>query len=119
MMIDSYAPSSPIPCGSFDEKDAKEWMTNMDVSNGCQRSLVKYFMKQIPCKCLDNLYAKVKSTTPKMAVCPGCQQKKPRKSMFICTACERVQYCSKECQMAHVPRHKENCKRVQAGDYIF
>jgi len=115
MLIDSYALSSPLRLGNFDERDAKELLTNMDVSNGCQRSLVKFFAKRTPCNCLDGLYTKMKLAAPKMSACPGCVQTKPRRSMLICTGCERVQYCSKLCQLKHVPIHKDLCKRIQAG----
>jgi hypothetical protein len=114
MLIDSYNPSSPVSAGTFDERDAKDYVRNGDILNGCQRSLVKFFMKQIPCNCLDELYSKLRSTTPKMAACPGCRQRKVRKSMYICTGCERITYCSKACQLEHVSIHKEHCKRLQA-----
>jgi len=107
MLIDSFDPSSPVSAGTFDERDAKKFVTNGDVLNGCKRSLVKYFVNCTPCNCLDELYSKVRSTTPKMSKCVGCGQQKQRSSMFICTGCKRIQYCSKECQIAHVPIHKE------------
>jgi len=115
MLIDSYDPSSPVSAGTFDARDAKNHLRNMDIISGCTRSLVKYFVKQTPCNCLDELYAEIKSTTPKMGKCWGCKQKKERSELFICTGCERMQYCSKACQIARVPEHKHDCKRVQVG----
>ena len=119
MLIGSYASSSSIPRGHLDEKDAKTVLRNFDILNGCKRSLVKFFAKQTPCNCLDEMYSGIReSDTPKMSMCAGCKQMKERNSMFICTGCERMQYCSKACQIAHVPNHKINCKRIQAG-YVF
>lgn len=114
--IDTYTPSSPIHAGNFDGRDAKKYLRVMDIINGCQHSLVKYFMNQIPCKCLGEKYSQLRSTTPKMAACVGCKQRKERKRMYICTGCERVQYCSTACQSADVPNHKEFCKEFQVFD---
>ena len=119
MLIDTYDPSSPVRAGVFDEGDAKAWLKREDIINGCQRSLIKYFVKCAPCKCLDDLYSQIKSGTPKMSKCVGCRQTKDRNSMFICTRCERVTYCSKLCQIAHVPHHKDMCKRWQSGRYTY
>ena len=116
MFIDSYAPSSPVPPGRLDHRDAKVWLRNLDILGGCQRSLVKYFVKQMPCNCLDQIYAEIKSTTPKMGHCQKCRLFKERTNMFICTGCERVQYCSKACQIANVLEHKDMCKEWQKYD---
>jgi hypothetical protein len=119
MAIDSYSPLSDVPLCRLDERDAKVLMRNMDIMNGCYHSLVKFYVNRIPCNCLDDLYAKIRSTTPKMGVCPNCKHTKERNSMFTCTGCERVQYCSKTCQLEHVPLHKENCKIWQSGKFTY
>jgi len=119
MLIDSYDPSSPIPHGNFDQREPKKLLRNMDVLNGCLHSLVKFFVNQIPCKCLDELYTLVRSTTPKKGSCRRCQQIKARSSLYICTGCERIQYCSKACQLADVPDHKDFCKQLQSGNFFY
>ena len=116
MFIDSYVPSTPVRAGNLDDRDAKVWLRNLDILGGCQRSLVKYFVKQMPCNCLDDIYSQLRSTTPKMANCQNCRLFKEKTNMFICTGCERYTYCSKACQIAHVPKHKEYCKRMQSYD---
>jgi len=116
MYIDTYDPSNPIPLGNFDNRHAKNYLRHVDIVNGCQRSLVKYFMNQIPCYCLNELYTQVRCTTPKMGKCWGCNQMKERSTLYICTGCERVQYCSKACQIEDVPDHKEYCKMMQSYD---
>ena len=116
MMIDSYVPSSPVPAGNLDDRDATQMLRDFDILNGCYRSLVKYFVIRTPCNCLDELYAQVKSTTPKVGKCMGCNQMKERAELYICTGCERYMYCSKACQIAHIPNHKEHCKVWQRYD---
>ena len=117
LVIDSYNPSSFVSAGLMDERDASKWLTNVDILNGCTRSLVKFIGNQIPCKCLDELYSQLRSTTPKMGICFGCHQRKKRSSMYICTGCERITYCSKACQLQLVPNHKLTCKIWQNGGY--
>jgi hypothetical protein len=78
-------------------------------------SLVNYFRKRIPCKCLDKRYKEVKSVI-KMGLChnPACSlpdRQVERKKMLCCTGCSRSYYCSYECQKAHWRSgHKEACK---------
>jgi len=119
LLIDSFDPSSPVSVGNFDERDANKWLTTLDIIYGCQRSLVKFFVKQLPCKCLDGLYFQVRSTTPKMGKCWGCKQMKDRRSLYICTGCERIQYCSRACQLADVSEHKKRCRQWQSGRYTY
>jgi len=119
MLIDSYAPSSPVPLGKFDERDAKHYMRDIDILDGCSRSLVKFFVNQIPCNCLDELYAQIKSTIPKISTCTHCSKRKERSSIFICTGCKRAQYCSELCQIANAPIHKRECRIWQSGKYTY
>lgn len=77
-------------------------------------TLVNYFRKRIPCKCLDNKWKEVKSIT-KMGICGNSECSLPdrqveRKKMFCCTGCNMAYYCSAECQKANWPKHKELCK---------
>jgi hypothetical protein len=79
-------------------------------------TMVNYFRKRIPCKCLDKKYKEVKSVI-KMGLCfnPACSlpdRQVERKKMFRCTGgCSNTYYCSYECQKSHWKRHKEECKR--------
>ena len=79
-----------------------------------EHTLVKYFRKHIPCKCLDDKYKEVKSIT-RMGICsnPECslpRGKVERKGMLHCIRCRKEYYCSRECQEAHWPRHREWCE---------
>ena len=109
MVLDTCAASSHLLPGTFDERDASTFLRNLDIINGCQRSLVKYFVKHTPCSCLDEMYSKIK-TSPKMGVCANCKQRKERKKMFICTGCKRAQYCCKVCQLADYMIIKVNAR---------
>ena len=41
--------------------------------------------------------------------CCGCEQEFPKTALKRCSHCDRVQYCSKECQRKNWPRHKQFC----------
>ena len=78
-----------------------------------QHTIVSFLRKRIPCKCLDKRYEEVKST-PKMGICfnEHCSQPNrmiKRTEMLQCTQCRMVYYCSRRCQKAAWPSHKECC----------
>jgi len=80
---------------------------------GDMNTLVKYFRQRIPCKCLDEKYEEVKSIT-KLGYCcnPTCSvpgRVVERKTMLYCTRCRQTNYCSRECQELHWPKHKDGC----------
>jgi hypothetical protein len=81
-----------------------------------EHTLVQYLRKGIPCNCLDEKYNEVKSIT-KMGLCFNDQCSIPngmvkRKSMVYCTRCRKSNYCSRECQVANWPSHKELCDEL-------
>ena len=76
-------------------------------------TLVSFFRKRIPCKCLDKRYKEVKSIV-KMGLCMNLDCPLPygqteRSKMLYCEQCRYMQYCSTECQKADWPEHKETC----------
>ena len=78
-----------------------------------QHTIVSFLRKRIPCKCLDEIYKEVKST-PKMGICFNENCSLPnrmikRTEMLQCTQCRMVYYCSRRCQKAAWPSHKECC----------
>ena len=79
-------------------------------------TLVNYFRKRIPCKCLDKKYEEVKCII-RMGICcnPACSlpdKQVERKKMLCCTGgCSNTHYCSYECQKADWKRHKKECKK--------
>lgn len=82
-----------------------------DLVDGGERELTKFFKKRIQCSCLDEKWKQVKKRQPKLGVCVHCNQQKRRSELMLCTRCRAGQYCSKECQLADVPRHKDCCMR--------
>jgi hypothetical protein len=90
----------------------------LELFSADEHTLVKYLRKNIPCKCLDKKYKEVKSIT-KMGVCfnPKCSipdKRVERRKMLYCTRCCVVNYCSRECQEAAWPEHKELCNKIMA-----
>ena len=84
-----------------------------EVFKSDMHTLVSFFRKRIPCKCLDKRYKEVKSIT-KMGLCHNRNCSLPdrmveRSKMLTCTRCRRANYCSRECQKAAWPLHKQSC----------
>lgn len=101
------------PTLASDKSEEAEKLKIIDVLEGCERSVLQFYSKRIPCACLDNRYAAAKSK-PKTGVCSHCQQRKQRSKLMVCSRCKFQQYCSKECQMASWQDHKEDCKNLSA-----
>eukprot|EP00984_Skeletonema_dohrnii_P006800 scaffold2425_cov76-Skeletonema_dohrnii-CCMP3373.AAC.16 len=97
------------------------WMKVVELQNDAdEHTLVSYVRKRIPCTCLNDKYKKVKSIR-KVGMCcnPCCShpgQKVERSSMLYCTQCRLSNYCSKECQVADWPMHKNACRAVAEFD---
>ena len=96
--------------GSYSELDFTK-MEELGVAD--EHTLVQFYRKQIPCACLDDKYNEVKSVT-KMGLCcneacPLLDQRAVRSKMVCCARCRKVNYCSRECQVAAWPGHKGEC----------
>ena len=94
---------------------AIKWQHIIELLRADDHTLVKFLRKRIACKCLDEKYKEVKYVT-KMGVCsnPRCslpRRRVERSMMFCCTRCGIFFYCSRECQTAHWPEHKQYCDR--------
>ncbi len=90
-----------------------DWGKVYELLRADEHTLVSFFRKRIPCKCLDKRYEEVKSIT-KIGIChnPDCSlpdRKATRSKMLYCTHCRRTNYCSRECQVDHWQRHKSKC----------
>ena len=84
-----------------------------DIYFGDERTIVMFLRKRISCCCLDNKYKKVKHSA-KMSGCynSGCINANglvERSKTSCCSRCRKAIYCSRECQAAHWPFHKEFC----------
>ena len=58
------------------------------------------------------------STTDISSTCANCGKKEEedatKNDLKACTACKLVKYCNRDCQIAHRPRHKYDCKKRAA-----
>jgi len=55
------------------------------------------------------------STEDEVSVCANCGKGEEESGKLkSCTACKLVKYCSRECQIAHRPQHKRECRRRAA-----
>ena len=77
--------------------------------NDLKRDLLKVFYKRIVCSCLDDMYSEARKTLRKLGACSNCRKVTERASLDVCSKCMIVQYCSRECQVAAWPRHRDLC----------
>ena len=50
-----------------------------------------------------------------MSLCANCGKGEEASiDLKSCAACKLVKYCSRECQIAHRPQHKRECKKRSA-----
>ena len=90
-----------------------DWTKMCELYDGDEHTIVSFYRKRIQCKCLDSKYEEVKSIA-KIGFCcyANCSlpdNKTIRSKMLCCTQCRNANYCSRECQVAHWPAHKEFC----------
>ena len=71
-----------------------DYMTNRDAAECCTRSLIKFFLKRLPCNCLVEGYVQAKSQHAKSGRCDSCLQVFDRSSLYACGCCKMVQYVS-------------------------
>ena len=100
-------------CHGRNEGNTANWQNMFEMISADEHTLVKYLRKRIRCHCLEEKYKQVKSIT-KMGTCMNSRCSLPgrrveRSKMKYCTQCCLANYCSRECQVADWPRHKENC----------
>ena len=75
------------------------------------RDCLKFFSKRVSCTCLKRMHQEARRTQPKMGRCMNCEEEMKRVALSVCSRCMITQYCSRECQVAHWPDHKESCNR--------
>jgi hypothetical protein len=81
-----------------------------------EHTLVSYLKHRITCSCLEKKYKEVKSIK-KMGKCCNQLCSLPnrhveRSAIMHCTRCRCAYYCSRDCQVADWPNHKECCTRT-------
>jgi len=85
----------------------------LEIREADEHTVVRFYQKRVPCSCLDEKYKEVKHIA-KMGMCsnPECTipgRMVERKGMLHCIRCREVYYCTRECQVAHWPAHKDFC----------
>ena len=88
----------PVQTKSLQDIDlsdnSKGWMKVQDATEGCGRSLLRFYSNCVPCSCLDKKYKTLTSQT-KTGICVHWEQRKQMSRLMVCTGCERYQYCSR------------------------
>lgn len=77
---------------------------------GNERDILKFYSKRLSCSCLTEKYKQARKALPKIGQCFHCRQSKERSHLMTCGRCKVPFYCSRECQVANVPMHKEACR---------
>ena len=77
----------------------------------CRRDLLKFFRKRMNCKCLKKMHLEARKTMPKLGSCHHCGVEKERALLMVCSRCRIDQYCSRKCQIAASPDHREDCDK--------
>ena len=78
------------------------------VSSG-RRDALKFYSKRTACSCLKGMHQEARKSIAKRGRCHHCMKEKERVALSVCSKCMIAQYCSKDCQVASLPRHKSNC----------
>ena len=91
-------------------------MSELSNVNCDEHTIVSFFRKRVPCKCLDKKYKEVKSIV-KMGLCGNQSCPLPNREvecskLMYCSKCFTARFCSSECQKAAWPLHKEHCEAL-------
>jgi len=78
-------------------------------SSSVRRDALKFYSKRVSCSCLKKMHQEARKTLTKMGKCYGCEKEFERVALSVCSGCMITQYCSRECQVAHWPKHKSYC----------
>ena len=74
-----------------------------------ERDALKFYSKRLPCPCLKQQYKQARKSLPKVGLCVQCEKNMERSNLMTCGRCKVVQFCSRGCQVANWPNHKDGC----------
>ena len=100
-------------CNSANGVATGEAMKCWDDIADCTRETVRFFHKRNSCNCLKEIYYMLKESTKRTAQCWNCRNIVDIRKLSRCDGCNKAQFCSYECAVAHWPKHKEECKLHQ------
>lgn len=83
--------------------------TMMPLTQGGERDILKFYSKRLSCACLKAKHKQARKTLPKTGICLHCKEEKGRSSLVTCGRCKVPFYCSRKCQVAHYPKHEDEC----------
>ncbi|KAL3775796.1 hypothetical protein ACHAWO_003126 [Cyclotella atomus] len=86
-----------------------------DATIWCRLGSVRFVHKRNSCQCLEELHSKLKQTTVRKTRCGYCGELKDSREIKECLGCKVNQYCSRDCQLADFPRHKEDCEYIKGS----
>jgi len=94
-----------------------------ELSDADEHTLVSFLKHRITCSCLDKKHKEVKSIK-KMgkccnALCSLSNKQVERSAIMHCTRCRCAYYCSRDCQVADWPNHKDSCRRTVAREAML
>ena len=75
----------------------------------------KWLHNHVPCDCLVPLLKSnpAYKSAMRLGVCDVCSKVQSLAKLYLCGRCKSSNYCSKECQKADWPEHKECCKDTE------
>ena len=77
------------------------------------RGVIRFFAKRLSCACLDKMNDEVKRQKKK-GICYNCDQSFDFTALMECSCCSLSHYCSKDCQAADWPRHKQDTRSTSS-----
>lgn len=95
---------------AFNCRNAAIKRRSLRMESSClRRDALKFFSKRNKCTCLKKQHAEARRTIPKMGFCWGCDTEMERVQLSVCSRCMISQYCSRECQIEDLSRHRRGC----------
>ena len=92
------------------EVQTKQRHLSLDLQN--IRDALKFYRKRTSCKCLKEMHLEVRKLVLKSGMCWNCDKELERYLLMVCSRCMVRQYCSRKCQVANWPDHKDTCDTI-------